>query len=195
MPLPKDPTKLIEYKEKLRKLLIKRWENPEYKKRLSEKHKGLLVGMKNPMYGRTGDKNPNYGNKWTKEQKERQSKSHKGLFAGEKHPNFGKTSYNFKGGILKKRGYVFIYYPKHPFAVRNYVLEHRLIAEKCLKRYLTKKEIIHHINGIRNDNRPENLYLFESNSKHISFHRTPYFLVSNLISTEVKKDSLLLLYY
>ncbi|MBU1880828.1 HNH endonuclease, partial [bacterium] len=39
------------------------------------------------------------------------------------------------------------------------VRKSRLIAEKILNRYLLKTEVIHHINKIRNDNRPENLYL------------------------------------
>ena len=85
----------------------------------------------------------------------------------------GKEHWNWKGGINKSiSGYVFIYQPNHPFTTkRGYVRRQRLVAERILKRYLSSEEIIHHINGIKNDDRPENLYLFPSQSKHCSYHQ------------------------
>lgn len=56
-----------------------------------------------------------------------------------------------------KRGYVLVYIPNHPRAVGNHVWEHVLVMEKHLGRYLWPNEKIHHRNGIKNDNRLENL--------------------------------------
>lgn len=51
----------------------------------------------------------------------------------------------------------------------NKIVEHRAIMESILGIKLKKKEIVHHINGIKSDNRPENLQVMTS-SEHMSFH-------------------------
>ena len=49
------------------------------------------------------------------------------------------------------------------------IQEHRLIAEKILKRKLNNSEKIHHVNHKKTDNNPENLMLFENQNSHKSF--------------------------
>lgn len=70
---------------------------------------------------------------------------------GEKNPRW-------KGGkTIHSTGYIQIYLPSHPFKDNtNYIFEHRLVMEKRLGRDILKGEVVHHINGIRDDNRIEN---------------------------------------
>jgi hypothetical protein len=86
----------------------------------------------------------------------------------------GKLHSKWNGGrIMATNGYVLIYSPKHPNRNKmgkGYVLEHRLIMEKSIGRFLTKREIVHHINGQKTDNRIENLVL-TTNSKHVAHHK------------------------
>ena len=62
-------------------------------------------------------------------------------------------------------GYKYIWMPEHAEARKSgYIQEHRLIMSQHIGRPIDKKETIHHINGIRSDNRIENLELW--NSRH-----------------------------
>jgi len=92
----------------------------------------------------------------------------------------GKNNPRFKlGHNLTSDGYIIILKHNHPYKMKNnYMLEHRLVMEKHLGRYLTKEEVVHHkgikylINDIRNksDNRIENLQLFANSGLHSKFH-------------------------
>ncbi len=76
----------------------------------------------------------------------------------------------WKGGVIvDKDGYRLRYCPGHPFGRThtNYVLEHRLVMEQVLGRYLEPGEVVHHRNGDKQDNRPANLEVFASNPDHL----------------------------
>ena len=85
--------------------------------------------------------------------------------SGKKHPCW-------KGGIIQNsRGYLIKYSKRHPYQDCNgYVRLHRLVMEKHLGRYLHPREIVHHINGDKLDNRIENLKVM-TNSSHALYHR------------------------
>jgi len=77
---------------------------------------------------------------------------------------------NWNGGRKNNRGYVLILKPEHPFNIAGYVREHRLVMEDFLGRYLKEEEVVHHENEIRDDNKLENLRLFENDGKHTAYH-------------------------
>lgn len=60
--------------------------------------------------------------------------------------------------------------------LRDMVYEHRVIAEQILGRKLATEEEIHHLNGKRDDNRPENLLVVDSR-KHKHSPRAPSIVV------------------
>ena len=83
----------------------------------------------------------------------------------------GELSWKWRGGKYKDKGYVFMYTSPDdfffPMATKNgYVREHRLVMAKHLKRCLLPWEIVHHRNGIKDDNRLENLELIGTNGRH-----------------------------
>lgn len=73
----------------------------------------------------------------------------------------GKRSSHWKGGKHKdKWGYIQIWMPEHPNSkMAGYIHEHRLVMSKHLGRPLTSNEFVHHKNGIKDDNRLQNLEL------------------------------------
>lgn len=84
----------------------------------------------------------------------------------------GADNPNWRGG--RRRGgqgqrYWLVYAPEHPAARQNAVLEHRLIVEQQLGRYLTSDEVVHHRNGDTLDNRAENLEVM-AQSEHARLH-------------------------
>jgi len=100
------------------------------------------------------------GETLTIETRDKMSNTHKAI----KHPWLkGLVPWNKdKGKGWFADGYFF---PKGKSA------EHRVVVENGLGRKLKKNEVVHHINGIRNDNRLENLQYFRHVTAHQRIHQ------------------------
>lgn len=89
----------------------------------------------------------------------------------------GPRNGRFNHGVLRSsQGYVLVRVAKShhrafgpPGLVGAYAYEHDLIAEKMIGRPLTKEETVHHRNGVRDDNREENLEV-KTRSDHATEH-------------------------
>lgn len=95
----------------------------------------------------------------------------------------GEKNTRWKGGRhINNGGYVLVYLqPNSPFysmgfqigETSTYTLEHRLIMAQSLGRCLKSWEHVHHKNGIKTDNRIENLTL-TTRSTHLAEHSRGY---------------------
>ncbi len=98
------------------------------------------------------------------------------IFGHHMHHRKGRLNTNWKGGKYYRGGYVYIYAPHHPRNKKGYMQEHVLVVEATVNRYLNKHEVVHHINGVKDDNRPENLELLDIRShrqKHSNHDANP----------------------
>jgi hypothetical protein len=122
----------------------------------------------------TGEASQRYGKKHTRKSRHQMSVNRTAVAQrGGNHPNW-------KGGRCVHDGYVEVMIDILPEAQRamarlmrpnqGYILEHRLLKAMELGRPLSRKEVVHHKNHNRADNRPENLAVM-TNGPHSRKHR------------------------
>lgn len=83
----------------------------------------------------------------------------------------GMKNSQWKGGKHEIHGYILVFSKIHPNCDNGgYVRAHRIVAELWLDRYLSGVEVVHHDNGDKADNRPQNLVVFPDQKSHIKYH-------------------------
>lgn len=88
-------------------------------------------------------------------------------------PRDGAGHPSWRGGVRVVKGYRMIWSKGHPYATKShYVAEHRLVMESVLGRYLLRSEVVHHVDGNRQNNAPSNLMVFQSNPEHLRHELT-----------------------
>ncbi len=85
-----------------------------------------------------------------------------------RHPNF------LKRPIIASTGYEIVYVGNdhHLNNGNGYAYKHRIVMEEKLGRKLNPGEVVHHIDGNRLNNDPENLVAVKSNGAHLNLHRS-----------------------
>lgn len=80
---------------------------------------------------------------------------------GAKHLQCARLDKLRKYKYANRQGYILIWNPEHPNSHRSgRIMEHIFVMSEYLKRPLEKDERVHHKNGVRDDNRIENLELW-----------------------------------
>lgn len=90
---------------------------------------------------------------------------------GRRKAKTGPDNHAWEGGRARhSKGYQLVQMWGHHLAdCHGYVLEHRLVAERMIGRPLAIGEDVHHRNGDKTDNRPENLSVLTRN-EHMALH-------------------------
>jgi hypothetical protein len=106
----------------------------------------------------------------------------------------GEHAGNWQGGIIRKAGRVWVYAPDHP-RVRNqrrpYVLRAWLVLERKMGRFLLPTEHVHHINGVKDDDRPENLVALSSSTHSTVHHADGRMIGSRNPSAKLTEDQVI----
>ncbi|MHA1343585.1 MAG: HNH endonuclease signature motif containing protein [Promethearchaeota archaeon] len=102
----------------------------------------------------------------------RDLKRGKGKYCSQKCANFARGVSISKPKHIKSNGYVYLKTWSHPYRDgQNLVAEHRVVVEKAIGRYLKKKEVVHHIDGNKQNNNLYNLFLCKSETEHRQVHK------------------------
>lgn len=118
---------------------------------------------------------PKIGKKWKKKPEQiKMGPDHPSWKGGKYINNEGYVMINTKIGATREEDEV---------GWARYKKEHLIIMENHLDRELRKGEVVHHINGIKTDNRIENLFLISSDREHRQLHielmKIGYLLIQN----------------
>ena len=100
----------------------------------------------------------------------------------------GKHAPNYVDGPIVSKGYVLVRRPDHPRAhpTNKRVPEHIVVWEKANKRPVPSGWVVHHINGIKHDNRPENLVAMSRKGHHPALD--PEYIKKRLREVEAERD-------
>ena len=95
------------------------------------------------------------------------NKARTGYFLADKNPNW-------RGGKTSANGYVYLRVGSTSERHHAYRAEHIVVWEKATGKKLPKGWVIHHFNGIRDDNRIENLVAMPRKRHNIKLAFEPY---------------------
>jgi len=84
----------------------------------------------------------------------------------------GENNSKWNGGItVDKKGYNrMMVFGLEQKGLSKYRLQHIVVVERYIGRQLNNSEVVHHIDGIKKNNDPSNLYLFQTGGDHTAYH-------------------------